>query len=163
MRKSEIFLNNLDNNSMIIAHVSRPTFYHYFTDKYNLSNCLYDKLLSETYNDILADRDFRKYFFKSFLILKNNQAILEHLFANPDDQNSLYSYCIKSNLERFKSFLNMKLISNEQLIQLHTYVVGSTYVGWQIVIGDFEMSLEEGVNYLINNIPDFIKTVLQID
>ncbi|MGR4072253.1 hypothetical protein RJW51_04680 [Streptococcus parasuis] len=57
----------------------------------------------------------------------------------------------------------MKLISNEQLIQLHTYVVGSTYVGWQIVIGDFEMSLEEGVNYLINNIPDFIKTVLQID
>ena len=63
MRKSEIFLNNLDNNSMIIAHVSRPTFYHYFTDKYNLSNCLYDKLLSETYNDFLADRDFRKYFF----------------------------------------------------------------------------------------------------
>ena len=98
-----------------------------------------------------------------FGIEPNNQAIFEHLFANPDDQNSLYSYCIKSNLERFKSFLNMKLISNEQLIQLHTYVVGSTYVGQQIVIGDFEMSLEEGVNYLINNIPDFIKTVLQID
>lgn len=145
------------------ANVSRPTFYHYFKDKYDIANSLLDYMMIPVIEEFKSTRDFAPYFRKSCMMIHDEYPVLRNIYINSDDQNSFQSYLIESNIKSFESALNINRLTEEQRFQLYVFTYGATMVNWKAVAGEIKIDYSKVIEYSLNNIPDFLKTVLQID
>ena len=71
------------------ALMSRPTFYHYFHDKYDLVNCVFDELFDRTFQTISAENAW----------FTNINCFLNELKQNSDFYTPCYKYTGQNNLE----------------------------------------------------------------
>ncbi|MEE8836369.1 MAG: TetR/AcrR family transcriptional regulator C-terminal domain-containing protein [Eubacteriales bacterium] len=73
------------------AQVSRPTFYRYFKDKYDLVNWYFQKLCDKSFLQMGISMNLREALTKKFIFLKSEQVFFEAAFAC-EAQNNLVEY-----------------------------------------------------------------------
>lgn len=113
------------------AHVSRSTFYSFFSDKYDVINYYFksyaDSILNENENQNLENScayqflyDNKDYFIKAFAVEGQNS--FEDFFYNYN-----YNYCTKMYLAN----TNKESLSDEDRLSIEFYCMGSLHIAKQ--------------------------------
>lgn len=144
------------------ADVSKPTFYRYFQDKYDLACRWHEHLHSPIHEKYNNDHDYRKMFMATCRKMREYKDVYVSLFENPFSQNSFYEFCVKSSVESIERFINKATYTDEMRLELYRCMHGNVYVAWQIIIGEIDMDYEKSMEYLIEIMPAFCKPILQI-
>ena len=85
--------------------LSRPAFYKYFRDKYDIANSIYMDDINPIIEEYYKDYNFYNVSLSSFRLFKKNQLIYRRIFEDTDIQNSLYKYLI----DEYRKFMTKRI------------------------------------------------------
>lgn len=145
-----------------LAGVSKTTFYRYFRDKYDLA-CKYFDHVIKPYNDqYLENRDFRQYSLNVCRLFLDNKHMFKLLYTDPYEQNSVYQYYVSYGISYLEKYVDKRIYNEKMKIELHKCVHGNLAVARDIITGNLNMDFDAGMNYLLDEMPDFVKKIIQI-
>lgn len=151
------------NDILRQAHVARPTFYRYFSDKYAAANSLYDRHINDLRTTFLRQKDVKALLCSFYRVFYNHRTYYTSLLSDIQAQNSFFNYWEKLNYEQTFAEINHKKISTEVSIAVSLWIHGSMYVSWDLIKGKFDCSPEEAAAYAIRNMPQILKEFLQVE
>lgn len=144
------------------AGISRPTFYRYYTDKFDATNSIYDQHISKIREDYLRDNDFEQLMCSFYRIFYDHRAFYLNLLTNIHMQNSFFSYWEKMNLEQAFAEINKKKRSSEIKVAVALYAHGSMFVSWDLIRGKIDLTPEETAHYVVQDLPPVLKEYYQL-
>lgn len=142
-----------------LSGVERSTFYYHFEDKYALVAYIYFDIIAKAN---LLDKQQCAHVFremkKDFLFFKNAYSDVS--------QNSLWNYMIDYSYSRYQVLAKQKLgvdtLSKSTLLSIRFFSYGTSGLSKEWFLNDSEMSAEEIVKILFDNIPAELSTIFEL-
>ncbi len=145
-----------------LAGVSKTTFYRYYKDKYDLA-CKYIAHIIKPYNDqYLENRDFRQFALVVSSLFRDNKHLFKLLYTDPYEQNSVYQYYVNYGIAYLEKYIDKSIYNEEMKLELHKCIHGNLAAARDIITGNLQVDFDMGINYLLNEMPEFIRKIIQI-
>ncbi len=138
------------------AHVSRSGFYRRYSDKYDLLNKSYEKLLESTLFTFHTGNTWRDSIYQIYKVIGDNWLFFRNAFHSKD-YNSLCNYIFDRTLLLEKDVLRRNGIdpeNPENAYRLIGYVSGGLAVTQKWVEDKAELSLTKLVDIFTEMVPD---------
>lgn len=150
------------NDILASANVSRPTFYRYFHDKYDVANSIYDDHISPIRAAYLKTHDYKQLLSSFYRIFYDHRAYYNNLLTDIQAQNSFFNHWETLNFEQTIEQINCRIMSEELSIAISFLIHGSMYISWDLIKGRIRLSPEETAAIVIKNMPPVLKSLLQV-
>lgn len=85
------------NDILQDAHVSRPTFYRYFSDKYDAANEVYYRHGYESYSLYKQQKDLVQYLTSLYCVFYEHRAFYNHMLSDIQAQNCFFTFWQQTN------------------------------------------------------------------
>lgn len=145
------------------AGTTRQTFYRNFTDKYDLINWYFDKILLESFEHMGEGKTVYEGLVKKFIFIQQEKVFFKSAFKF-DAQNCLRDHDFQLILKFYTDKIEGK--SGEKLSEhlrflLEMYCQGSIYMTVQWVFGRIKRTPQELAKGLVEAMPAELKDVFQ--
>jgi len=147
------------------AVISRPTFYKYFKDKYDLVNWYFDKVATNSFLQMGTSMNLREALTKKYVIMQGEGVFFPVAFRSRS-QNNLMEYDYQSIYNFYCKYIADKTgrkIDEELDFLLRLYCAGSIHMTVEWAVEGMKMSPEEMADLLIKALPERLKEILPID
>lgn len=109
----------------------------------------------------MEKRDFRQYSLEVCRLFRDNKYLFKLLYTNPYEQNSLYQYYVSYGIAYLEQYIDKSIYNEEMKIELHKCIHGNLAVTRDIITGNLKVDFDTGINYLLNEMPEFIRKIIQ--
>lgn len=137
------------------ADVSRPTFYRYFKDKYDLVNWYFQKLCDKSFMQMGVSMNLREALTKKFVFLRSEKDFFQAAFAC-ESQNSLVEYDYTCIYQFYSNYIRKQgevELTPEIEFLLKMYCRGSIAMTADWAKGGMKEEPEQIVSWLIAALP----------
>ena len=134
---------------------TRQTFYRHFTDKYDLINWYFDKLLAESFAHMGEGKTVYEGLVKKFLYIEEEHLFFAAAFRS-DDHNSLKEHDFALILSFYLDLIKEKTgrAPDERIrFLLEMYCQGSIYMTVRWVLGKIKVTPEQMAESLVDAMP----------
>lgn len=138
---------------------TRQTFYRHFTDKYDLINWYFDKLLAESFAHMEEGKTVYEGLVKKFLYIEEEHLFFAAAFRS-DDHNSLKEHDFALILSFYLNLIKEKTgrAPDERIrFLLEMYCQGSIYMTVKWVLGGLKMTPREMAALLVDAMPEPVR------
>lgn len=135
--------------------LTRPTFYRYFQDKYDLVNWYFDKVASRSFKLMGVRMNLREALICKFSLMREEGDFYPAAFRS-EAQNSLIEYDYQSIYQFYREFISShtgKSVPDDIDFALRMYCIGSIYMTAQWARGGMVREPEAMADDLIRALP----------
>ena len=173
LRIAEGMKNLLDNYSVekitvkqIVeaSGVTRPTFYRYFKDKYDLINWYFDILASKSIPQMGVSMTLREALTMKYVNMRRAGNFFPAAFRSRQ-QNCLVEYDYECIYQFFRDFLQKKTgrdVPEEQDFALQLYCSGAIVMTMKWAVGDMSKEPEVMADDLIDALPEKLRVLFPL-
>lgn len=145
--------------------VTRPTFYRYFQDKYDLINWYFDKVASRSFRLMGVSMSLREALICKFTLMRQEGGFFPAAFRCRS-QNSLIEYDYNSIYRFYREFISShtgKPVTEDIDFVLRMYCIGSIYMTAEWAKGGMIKSPEAITDDLIKGLPACLSELLPVE
>lgn len=147
------------------SSITRPTFYRYFQDKYDLINWYFEQTASKSFR-LMGDRvDLREALILKFTLMREQGPFYSSAFRS-QAQNNLIEYDYQSIYHFYREFITShtgKTVSNDLDFVLRFYCIGSIYMTAEWAKSGMVREPEEITEDLIQALPPALAEIFPIE
>jgi len=147
------------------AMVSRPTFYKYFRDKYDLVNWYFDKVATNSFLQMGTSMTLREALTRKYIIMQEEGSFFPVAFRS-HSQNNLMEYDYNSIYDFYCGYIADKTghkITGDMEFILKVYCAGSIHMTVEWAVSGMTTPPEEMADLLIRSLPEELKRILPVD
>lgn len=155
---NKITVQNIVDN----CGLTRQTFYRNFTDKYDLINWYFDKLIIKSFSEVGINKSLKESLEEKFKFMEKEKLFFTEAFR-ADDYNSLKEHDFKIIMNLYKELIKTKTkkpILEEIEILLEMYCRESVYITVKWVFSGMKKTPIEMTEILIDAIPPKLEYIL---
>ena len=144
--------------------VTRPTFYRYFQDKYDLINWYFDKVASKSFKLMGVRLNLREALITKFTLMQEEGCFFPAAFRCRS-QNSLIEYDYESIYRFYREFISSHTgspVTEDIDFSLRLYCIGSIYMTAEWAKGGMVRSPEAIADDLIKALPACLAELLPV-
>ena len=144
-----------------LCDTTRPTFYRYFKDKYDLINWYFDKLVLTCFEQIGVSHTVEESLTQKLRFIREEKAFFMGAFRS-DDHNSLKEHDFELILRFYEELISKrsaKAISEEIQFLLEMYCQGSVYMTVKWILGGMKEAPEDMARKLVEAMPPKLEKV----
>jgi len=144
------------------SHLSRQTFYRCFSDKYDLINWYFDRLLHESFDQMGSGKTVREGLILKFRYIRQEYVFFRAAFST-DTQNSLRDHDFQMIFSFYRNLLENKIgeIPRRILDILEMYCQASIYMTVKWVMQEMPISPEELTEIMIAAMPQELSALFR--
>lgn len=146
-----------------VCEITRPTFYRHFQDKYDLVNWYFEKLATESFEQMGVSLSLREGLQKKFELMKKEDVFFISAFSS-QAQNCLIDYDYEYIYQFYKGILKrhgMEQLEDELDFLLRMYCRGSIFMTSEWSQNGMKLSPEKMADYLVDAMPPKLYEILK--
>jgi AcrR family transcriptional regulator len=157
-------IDNIKVSEIIdLADVSRPTFYKYFLDKYDLAAWYLDKVIEEAFWSVNDSVNTRAAIYSWFEFIKSNEVFFKASF-NSATQNSIHEYYYQKMIKDYTELIEDETSASlEQIMEavLKSYIHGCAETISEWIKTGMKESSEFMTDVMLMSLPPMLEPYLK--
>lgn len=142
-----------------LSGLTRPTFYKYFSDKYDLALWIFEQHVQSARRDMRINHDFIALNRSVLTIMKQYSDFYKSLFRDTDSQNSFIKQFHSNCLSGTKNYIGAMGLSPETIAVYEVWTTGTDALIARWASNGMKESIDYLIDIFIRSMPEELKRV----